>query len=159
MCGGGSAGGQLAAATAMISDPQTNHADDDLKVSCVPNAVILWNPWFKCEPKLAPPAHIRSGLPPFLIFCGGQDPGIPVSEMQMFLRSLQAAGVKARLCIGHKGRHGFCNGRKPRNRFFYWSLTLCDRFLSEQGILTGHAEPVWPQGVSPLGKEEYEIID
>ena len=41
---GGSAGGQLAAATAMIDAKETNDDQYDLSISCKPNAVILYNP-------------------------------------------------------------------------------------------------------------------
>ncbi|MFP6877134.1 MAG: alpha/beta hydrolase fold domain-containing protein, partial [Roseibacillus sp.] len=47
--GGGSAGGHLAAATATIS--AFDCKDDDLSVSAVPNALVLFNPVFDNSPK------------------------------------------------------------------------------------------------------------
>ena len=41
---GGSAGGQLAAATATLDAKETNDDQYDLSISCKPNAVILYNP-------------------------------------------------------------------------------------------------------------------
>ena len=63
---GGSAGGQLAAATAMINSADTNDDQDDPAISCRPNAVVLWNPWFKCQKDLSPPNFVAKDLPPFI---------------------------------------------------------------------------------------------
>lgn len=149
---GGSAGGQLAAATAMIEGAETY--DDPAKpVSCVPNAVILTNPWFRCEPGLSPPEHVRGGLPPVITFIGDSDPGIPVASMQAFHEALTAKGNASELYVGHGGKHGFCNGRNPKNPFFYWSLELSDRFLVKHGILSGDSKVELPEGVEAIGMD------
>ncbi len=46
---GGSAGGHMAAATALITD--YNEDTDDTSVSCVPNALVLFNPVFDNGPR------------------------------------------------------------------------------------------------------------
>lgn len=155
---GGSAGGQMAAAVAMIDG--ANDAVDDLTISCVPNAVILYNPfWVKgCSPELTPPNFIRENLPPIITFIGGEDPAIPVEGLQAFHESLKAAGNGSELYVGKKGKHGFCNGRNPRNRFFYWSLELEDAFLVKHGIITGDSLVTRPEGVAQLQPEEYECF-
>lgn len=137
---GGSAGGQLAAATAMVEAPSTDHPGDDLSISCKPNAVILFNPYFRCAAPLSPPDLIKEGLPPMITFLGDQDPAIKVEDLLDFHRSLKAAGSTSEYYVGKNGKHGFCNGRNPKNPFFYWSLGLSDRFLVKHGLIVG--EPI-----------------
>ncbi len=131
---GDSAGGQLAAATATLSDPRTNDDVYNLSISCVPQVVVLTCPWFKTSPDLCPPKHLREGVPPFITFAGGSDTAISVTEMIEFHQALKKQNIVSELYIGNQGKHGFCNGRNPYNRFFYWSVDLTDRFLVKQGI-------------------------
>ena len=147
---GGSAGGQLAAATATLASPPTNDDCFDPKIDCRPNAVILYNPYFKCEPALSPPNFLGPGLPPFITFLGEEDPAISVQELLDFHQALKAQGVSSEYYVGKGGKHGFCNGRNARNPFFYWSLELEDRFLVKHGILTGEPLVERPEGVQTL---------
>lgn len=151
---GDSAGGQLAAATAAITGDHTNDDSFDPAISCVPNAVILTSPYFKCETSLSPPYHVKPGLPPFITFLGELDPAIKVEELLSFHDSLLAADVDSEYYVGKGGLHGFCNGRNPRNEFFYWSVELADRFLTRHGILTGAPRVLIPDGVRRLGAED-----
>ncbi|MGB1129661.1 MAG: alpha/beta hydrolase [Haloferula sp.] len=146
---GGSAGGQLAAATAMIRGAET-YDDPTKAVSCVPNAIILTNPWFKCQANLSPPEHVRDGLPPTITFIGDSDAGITVESLRAYDKALRAAGNASELYVGEGGKHGFCNGRNPKNPYFYWSLELSDRFLVKHGILSGESRVVVPEGVEKL---------
>ena len=152
---GGSAGGQLAASTAMI--PELNDGAYDLSVSARPQAIILYNPWFKCKEELSPTHNIKKDLPPMIIFSGGKDPGIPVEEMQDFHKEMKNAGNQVKLYIGKDGKHGFCNGRNKYNAFFYWSLKLADDFLVEQGILKGDSQVIYPKGVKKIKPERVEF--
>jgi len=151
---GGSAGGQLAAAVAMI--PETNDDCYDLSVSCVPNAVILYNPYFKCRADLSPPNFVKEGLPPFIMFLGDQDSAITVESLKKFHGALNNAGNASEFYVGKGGKHGFCNGRNIWNSFFYWSLELEDRFLVNQGILAGTDLVSRPDGVAPLKLTEFD---
>ena len=144
---GGSAGGQLAAALAMV--PGANDDCYDLSISCVPNAVVLYNPYFKCQADLSPPNFVKEGLPPFITFLGDQDPAIKVEDLNEFHEALKAAGNDSEYYVGKGGMHGFCNGRNPHNPFFYWSLELEDRFLVKHGMLTGSSKVRRPVGVGP----------
>lgn len=156
---GGSAGGQLAAATATLTSTETNDAQDDLSVSCKPDAVILYNPYMKCKTELSPPAHIVKNLPPFITFLGDQDQAIPVAEIKSFHDALKSAGNPSLLYIGKGAKHGFCNGRNPTNPFFYWSLELEDQFLVKHGILTGPSKVKIPDGVKQLHADDFVIHD
>ena len=154
---GDSAGGQLAAATATLTDPKTNDDCFDPSISCVPQAVILTCPWFKTSPDMCPPKHLREGLPPFLTFAGGADHAIPVSEMEEFHQALKAKSIPSELYIGNQGKHGFCNGRNPYNRFFYWSINLADQFLVKHGILEGVSNMTIPKEVKQLTENDFQV--
>lgn len=151
---GGSAGGQLAAATAMIGSPETNDSSYDTAISCIPNAVILYNPYFNCAAELSPPNFIRENLPPVITFLGARDPAIPVESLLEFHNSYLKAGNASEYYVGNEGKHGFCNGRNPRNPFFYWSLELEDAFLVKHGLLTGKSLVEPPAGVKRLKEDE-----
>jgi acetyl esterase len=154
---GDSAGGHLAAATATLTDPKTNDDCFDLSISCVPQAVILTCPWFKTSPDMCPPKHLREGLPPFITFAGGADHAIPVSEMEEFHQALKARSIPSELYIGNQGKHGFCNGRNPYNRFFYWSINLADQFLVKHGILEGVSNMTIPKEVKQLKENDFQV--
>ncbi len=133
---GGSAGGHLAAVTAMITSPETNDTSYDTALSCIPNVVILCNPYLKYTPELSPPNFIGAGLPPVITFLGESDPAITVKSLLDFHKSYRRAGKVSEYFVGKEGKHGFCNGRNPRNSYFYWSLELQDAFLVKHGLLT-----------------------
>lgn len=154
---GGSAGGQLAAAMATLTSPETNDDCYDLSISCEPNAVILYNPYFKCEASLSPPNFVRADLPPFITFLGSEDPAITVDSIVKFHEDLKAQGGASEFYVGKGGKHGLCNGRNPNNPFFYWSLELEDQFLVKHGLLSGESLVQRPQGVKVLQPEvDYE---
>lgn len=156
---GGSAGGQLAAALATLTNTQTNDAQDDLSISCKPDAVILYNPYMKCKAELSPPKHITKGLPPFVTFLGDQDQAITVAEIKSFHDALKSAGNSSTLYIGKGAKHGFCNGRNPKNPFFYWSLELEDRFLVKHAILSGPSKVQVPDGVKQLLPADFDVYN
>jgi dienelactone hydrolase len=156
---GGSAGGQLAAALATIHSETTNDEAYDLNISYRPNAVVLYNPYFKCENYLSPPKHIREGLPPMITFLGDKDLAITVEDMRSWHNNLEANNNESILYIGKGGKHGFCNGRNQKNPFFYWSLDLVDNFLVKNGVLDGTSQVVIPNEVTHLQKEDYEVYD
>ncbi len=154
---GGSAGGQLAAALATITSPETNDDSYDPSISPVPNALILYNPYFKCSPELSPPNFVAEGLPPVITFLGDKDPIITVESLREFHDALKKAGNVSALYVGKGGKHGFCNGRNPRNPFFHWSLELADQFLVKQGFLSGAPLVKIPAGVKTLQAEDFDI--
>lgn len=153
---GDSAGGQIAAAVAMIDAANDDYYDRT--ISCMPNAVILYNPYFKCRPDLSPPNFIKGGLPPMITFLGDRDPAITVKELNRFHESLKIAGNDSEYYVGKGGVHGFCNGRNPMNPFFYWSLELEDRFLVKHGILSGDPQVRRPPGVGQAEMADPEAV-
>lgn len=147
---GGSAGGQLAAALATLTSLETNDDCYDLSISCVPNAVVAYNPYYKCPPSLSPPNFITGDLPPFITFLGDKDPAIKVESLVDFHRDLIAAGNVSEFYVAKGGKHGLCNGRNRHNPYFYWSLELVDQFLVKQGFLSGESLVQRPADVRDL---------
>ena len=149
--GGGSAGGQLAAAVATV--PGLDSATDDKTVSCLPNALILFNPGtvmapfpglelkgfgagldkarFGCEPtEISPIHHVKKGLPPTIIFHGKADTTVPYATVEKFTEVMKAAGNRCEL-IGYESQpHGFFNKAK-----YPETLEATDAFLVSLGYL------------------------
>jgi acetyl esterase/lipase len=149
--GGGSAGGHLAAAVATV--PGLDSATDDKAVSCLPNALVLFNPGtvmapfpglelkgfgggldkskFGCEPtEISPLHHVKKGLPPTIIFHGKADTTVPYATVEKFTEAMKAAGNRCEL-IGFEGQpHGFFNKSKYQE-----TLDATDAFLVSLGYL------------------------
>ena len=109
---GYSAGGHLAACTAMID--KFDEPKEDPSISSAANALMFWvtpvkvfaDGWFKqilkgrakvkeCDPD----EHIRSGLPPSIIFQGTADNIIPLWSVKEFAKKMQVAGNRCELNI------------------------------------------------------------
>jgi acetyl esterase/lipase len=149
--GGGSAGGHLAAAVATV--PGLDSAKDDKAVSCLPNALVLFNPGtvmapfpglelkgfgagldkskFGCEPtEISPIHHVTKGLPPTIIFHGKADTTVPYSTVEKFTEAMKAAGNRCEL-VGFEGQpHGFFNKAK-----YPETLAATDAFFVSLGYL------------------------
>lgn len=149
--GGGSAGGHLAASVATL--PGLDAADDDTTVSCVPGALVLFNPGvvmadypglvregfgagrgridFGCEPaEISPLHHVKPGLPPTLILHGKADSVVPYATVEKFAEVMKAAGNRCDL-VGYEGQpHGFFNKAK-----YAETLAAMDEFLVSLGWL------------------------
>lgn len=141
---GGSAGGHLAAATALTS--AHNAASDDITVSCIPNALVLFNPVFdngpggygfdrigEAYPGFSPLHNIRPGAPPSIVFLGTEDPLIPVETGEYFAKVMERVGSRCDLHLYEGQKHGFFN----YNNFEYYRCTAveADVFLQSLGYL------------------------
>jgi acetyl esterase/lipase len=137
---GFSAGGHLAAATAIIQG--YDEPGEDTSVSSVPNAMVLSSaavdtvePWFiEClagrgdARALSPAHHVRSGLPPAIMFHGLKDELEPFATNETFCNNMRAAGNRCEL-ISFKGGHF----REPAD----WPVEAerTDEFLQSLGYL------------------------
>ncbi len=141
---GGSAGGHLAAATALISE--YNEQSDLLSYSCVPDALVLFNPVFDNGPggygyervgeaysSFSPLHNIREGAPPSIIFLGTEDNLIPVETAEYYKVVMEKVGSSCELILFQGEGHGFFN----YNRFDNYKRCLveADRFLVSLGYL------------------------
>jgi len=141
---GGSAGGHLAAATALIDG--FNEDTDDLSVSSVPNALVLFNPVIDNGPggygyqrigdaytRFSPLHNIKKGAPPTLFFLGTNDVLIPVATAEYYKTVMIKVKSTCELHLYEGAGHGFFNYKN----FEYYknTITKTDEFLKSHGYL------------------------
>ena len=146
---GGSAGGHLAAATALVDS--FSEITDDLSISCVPNALVLFNPVIDNGPggygfdkikdaykNFSPLHNIKKGAPPTIIFLGTKDKHIPVETVAYYKIVMEKVGSRCDLKIYEGQSHGFFNYKN----FEYYKKTVldADAFLVSLGYLKN--EPI-----------------
>ncbi len=139
---GGSAGGHLAAATALISG--YNEKTDDLSVSCVPKGLVLFNPVIDNGPggygyerigadykSFSPLHNIQKGAPPTIIFLGTKDNLIPVETMKYYQTVMRKVGSRCELFLYDGQDHGFFNQKEYQDK----TILEADKFLTDLGFL------------------------
>ena len=146
---GGSAGGHLAACTAVIKN--INENTDDLSVSAVPLALVLFNPVVDTGKKgygqqklagrefeLSPVHHITANVPTTLIMHGKNDTTVPYENAVRFNYLMKQQGNKSILVGYKKQEHGFFNyNRSPK--YFKKTLSKTEDFLEENNLLRGES--------------------
>jgi acetyl esterase len=146
--GGGSAGGHLAASTALVES--FDGPGEDFSVSCRPDALVLFNPVLDNGPdgygyervradfpRISPAHNVNAGWPPTLIMVGTQDKLVPVSTMERFRDEMFR---NRNLCILHLhagAGHGFFNFDHPDNSAYFETLRQTEEFLKERGFVPG----------------------
>ncbi len=147
LAGGGSAGGHVAAATALCKG--FNDVGGDLNISPRPEALILFNPVFDNGPKgfahslvkdywkeISPIDNIDGNAPPTIVILGTKDKFIPVATAERYKRIMEEAGVRCYLHLYQDKLHGFYNiwiGKEDMTK----TLLEVDAFLSSLGYLEG----------------------
>jgi acetyl esterase/lipase len=142
---GGSAGGHLAAATAIIE--RYNDKQDNPDISASPNALILFNPVIDNGPGgygydrigeeylyFSPIHQLRKGMPPTIFFLGSADDLIPVETAQYFKKIMERTGNRCDLHIYEGQKHGFFNTSNPE--YFRLTVEQADEFLVSIGFLS-----------------------
>lgn len=157
IAGGGSAGGHLAAAVATL--PEFDEPGEYTSVSCIPNGLLLFNPALDLRHEafnverdsdryrdilsrlgavpehLSPVLNIPEKAPPAIIFHGEDDPTVPFAQATAFKQGWSKHGICE--VKGYKGQaHGFFNFTR-KNEYFRLTTEAADRFLVQQGFLTG----------------------
>ena len=142
---GGSAGGQLAAATGLCE--AFNEDSDTMAISCKPNALALFNPVIDNSPggygyirvgkiyKAFSPLHnIKKGAPPTIVFLGDKDKLVPVVTALYYQTAMERVGSRCDLEIYEGQGHAFFN----YNFFEYYkkTVTAMDQFLQSLGYLS-----------------------
>jgi len=141
---GGSAGGHLAAATALIDD--YNESSDNKSTSCIPNALVLYNPVIDNGPggygynkigeaykNFSPLHNIREGMPPAIIFLGTNDQIIPVETAKYFQKAMEKVKSQCVLKLYEGQGHGFFNYKNLEN--YKKTVFETDAFLQSIGFL------------------------
>lgn len=151
--GGGSAGGHVAAATAM--SPGFDAEGEDLSISSKPAALVLFNPvyengengygysrvkeWF---PAFSPAHNITKESPPSIVFLGTEDKLIPVTTAEKFKADQEAFGIRSDLHLYEGEPHGFFNLSigKGKKEHFLDTVEKADKFLTDLGFLEGEPD-------------------
>ena len=139
---GGSAGGHVAAATVL----GFNEEGEDLGVSCIPDALVLFNPVFDNGPDgygydrvrdywqaFSPMHNLNAKTPPTIFFLGTSDHLIPVATAEDYKKRMEKLGIRCDLHLYEGQEHGFFNYRNRE----YFDRTVCeaDKFLTSLGYL------------------------
>ena len=148
---GESAGGLLAAATAITEDSPTK---DEL--SAVPNALVLVSPALNVEKSARFLAlagkrqdiasielgeHVRRGLPPTIILTGALDVSIPPASLAEFCEKMRQAKNRCELEIypgvGHmlESPEGARTAKEEASKTRYDAYLKADQFLASMGYI------------------------
>ena len=153
--GGGSAGGHLAACSALVDG--FDGEGEDAGTSPKPNALVLFNPGLNIDEMAAdrdigldarlaaaitPNRFITAGAPPAIIFFGTDDPMLVGAER--YVAKARPLGVRAELWTASGQPHGFFN----RSPWIEATARQADLFLASLGYLDGP-----PAIEAPAGSE------
>jgi acetyl esterase/lipase len=140
---GGSAGGHVAAATALFDG--VDEASDDAQVSSTPAALILLFPVIdtskagygnaKCGDRwqtISPLHQVRKNLPPTLVFHGTGDTVTPFAGAKAFHEAMQAAGNRCELDVNDGGKHGYL---MFEDSLYQDTLAKSEKFLRSLDLL------------------------
>jgi acetyl esterase/lipase len=158
---GGSAGGHLAASTAVLDD--FNAADDDASISCRPAALVLFNPVVDLthlperklaedsdatmKERLSPSLHLDKNAPPSILFYGTGDKFFPQGEA--YVAKARELGVRTDLYVAPQMKHGFFNS-SPWTEV---TVAQADEFLASLGYLHGSPTVKVPADAPQLEKK------
>lgn len=158
---GGSAGGHLAAATALLGG--FNAPDDDLSISCKPNALVLFNPALNLTSlagrftdrngadlgkALSPTLYLDKDAPPAIIFFGTADKLL--EHGTEYAAKAKTLGVRVELFTAADQPHGFFN----RSPWCEITARQADEFLAALGYLRGASTLALPPGAPALDKSQ-----
>ncbi len=144
---GGSAGAQIALSAAMLDG--FDDSGDDASISCLPNALLLFNPILdttrkgaelekfpdKKQAKAASPIHhCKKRLPPMMLFHGTADRVVPYELSRKFVSKMRWRGNDCRLTTYEGCGHGFFNFNVDAG-LYELTLNAADAFLVDRGFL------------------------
>ncbi|MBS2211308.1 family 43 glycosylhydrolase [Carboxylicivirga mesophila] len=147
VAGGGSAGGHIAASTAVLSG--FNEADEDTSVSCVPKALVLFNPVLNNGPdgygyervgdfykQFSPHHNLHINTPPTLIMVGTEDKLFTPPMAKAYKKKMENMGLRCDLIFYQGYGHAFFN-KGQSEEMYYQTMIDVDRFLISLGYLAG----------------------
>ena len=143
---GGSAGGHLAAATAMFDGVDgVDDAGEETSVSCKPCALVLFFPVIDTSQEgygakkvgerwrdISPAHQVKPGIPPTIIFHGTGDTVTPFKGAQAFHDAMIKAGNRCELVVTEGAQHGYLMRTKEA---YEKALQGTEDFLSSLGYL------------------------
>jgi arylsulfatase A-like enzyme/acetyl esterase/lipase len=154
---GGSAGGHLAACTALV---EKFDSPDDPRASARPNALVLFNPFLNGKGReikgadgsnvaeaISPTLFLTKNAPPAVIFFGTNDPML--GQGREYAAKCKELGVRAELYTAAEQPHGFFN-RPP---WLEVTTRKADEFLASLGYLKGEPTVKLPANAPELKSE------
>ncbi len=153
---GGSAGGHLAACMMIPSSVETK--TDDLSISTIPQAMVLFNPVLDFQheqlidrlgdsqhlaAKISPTLHLSRNTPPALILFGTEDKLKGFGDE--YWKKAKTLSVRADEYIAEGQGHGFFN----RSPWLERTMIAADKFLASLGLLKGPPTIEQPQDTQP----------
>ncbi len=149
---GGSAGGHIAACTAMVEE--LDETGEDPGVSSQSNAFVLFNPGVDLfnisvevpamegltesqKALLSPIRHVRPGLPPSIIFHGVKDATVPYEGVQQFASLMGDTGNDCELIAFEGMGHGFAFFGQHENKPYIQATRATDQLLSSLDFIKG----------------------
>lgn len=140
---GGSAGGHVAASTAVIP----GFIDETMEDTSRPNLLVLFNPVLDTseqgfrnkalkmiagrELEISPLHHVTPGLPDTLIFHGTADTIVPISQAEQFCQWMIEASNECKVVSFEGANHGFFNSGSSYDEV----LKQVEQFLRDKGYL------------------------
>ena len=155
---GGSAGGHIAACTALVEGLDAK--DEDKAVSSRPNALVLFNPVLDMErlggaggaidkaKEISPIRYVKKDTPPMVLFYGTKDKF--VEDGRAMLAKSKEVGNRVELYTAEDMPHGFFN-RPPWTEI---TVRQADVFLASLGYLKGDPTVKPPADASKSLKRE-----
>jgi acetyl esterase/lipase len=140
---GGSAGGHVAAGTALFDG--IDHDDDNLSVSCLPNAMVLLFPVIDTSKEqgygngkigdrwesISPAHQVKDNTPPTLIFHGMKDTVTPYAGAVLFKENMNKHGNICELVSEPNAGHGHINNNKT---LYDNAILKAVEFIKKQGF-------------------------
>lgn len=144
---GASAGGHLAAATALFDG--VDEAGEEASVSCAPDALVLFSPVIDTSSEgygnakvgerwreLSPAHQVRAGVSPTLIFHGTGDTTTPFKGAQLFQEAMRRAGNRSELVTIDGAQHTYMFKDAA---LYADTLRKLDAFLASLGFVKAAA--------------------
>jgi acetyl esterase len=147
---GGSAGGHIAACTAIV--PGFEAEGEDLAISSRPNLLVLFNPVLNTVAlgdkygmreigrQISPNHFLTKDVPPAIVFFGTEDQ--LNAGGKEFIAKAKDLGLAAQMYMAPNQRHGFFNRSPWQERTTF----LMDEFLAAHGYLKGKPTLELPPG-------------
>lgn len=160
IAGGGSAGGHLAAATALVSD--FNAKSDNLAISAIPNALVLFNPALdltlvdreivdgdghSINEAISATRFLHKKAPPAIIFFGTDD---ALSKHGVeYAAKAKELGLNVHLLWAAGQGHGFFNN----SPWLEVTTQRADKYLTQLGYLNGESTVPLPKNAPKLKQD------
>lgn len=151
--GGGSAGGYLAVCAALVK--KYDEKKEDLRISSIPNALVLFNPRLVIpgidDPlltkkeirykngrdleEISPVHNVYKGAPPVIIFQGTADKVVSIQEAQWFCKEMNNYGNTCEVVLFEGREHGFFL-KSRGDEDFLSTMENTVTFLSKLGYIS-----------------------